>query len=152
MALNGKISTEVEINIPAQELFNLFAKKLHDLQHITDRIHEGKVHHGDDWHSGDSVKHWSYTIDDKVITSKEKIEFIDEEKKSITFDLFEGDVSQYYKILKINLQVIDKDDGGAIAKWTVEYEKVDENVEPPNGYLEFLTKITKDSNHHLLNA
>ncbi|KAF1889276.1 hypothetical protein Lal_00024599 [Lupinus albus] len=70
----------------------------------------------------------------KVITCKEKIEFIDEEKKSITFDLFEGDVSQYYKILKINLHVIDKNGGGAIAKWIVEYEKVDENVKPPNGY------------------
>lgn len=90
--------------------------------------------------------------DGKVTTCKENIEVLDEEKKSMTFNLFEGDVEQHYKIFKINLQVIDKDDGGAIAKWSIEYEKVNENVEPPYGYLGYLTKLSKDTDDHILKA
>ncbi|XP_057443933.1 MLP-like protein 43 [Lotus japonicus] len=130
----------------------LYNNKLHDVQNITDAIHEGKLHHGEDWHESDSVKHWTYVIDGKVTTCKENIEVLDEEKKSMTFNLFEGDVEQHYKILKINLQVIDKDDGGAIAKWSIEYEKVNENVEPPYGYLGYLTKLSKDTDDHILKA
>ena len=90
--------------------------------------------------------------DGKVSTCKENIEALDEQNRLITYNLFEGDVSQHYKILKLSLQVLDKDDGGAIAKWTVEYEKINENVEPPYGYVEYLTKVTKDADGHLLNA
>ncbi len=46
----------------------------------------------------------------------------------------------------------DKDRGGAIVKWTVEYEKIGENVEPPYGYLDFFTKLTKDADQNLLKA
>lgn len=75
-----------------------------------------------------------------MTTCKENIEVLDEKNKSITFNLFEGDVEQHYKMLKINLQAIDKEDnggGGAIAKWTIEYEKINHNVEPPYGYLDY---------------
>ncbi|KAJ1425400.1 START-like domain superfamily [Sesbania bispinosa] len=153
MSLTGKITTELGIQTPAAKFFNLFAKQLHNIQNVTDTIHEGKVHHDDDWHDTETVKHWSYTVDGKVITCKEKIEVLDEANKSITFSFFEGDVEQHYKILKINLQVIDKENGpGAIAKWTVQYEKVNENVEPPYGYLNSLTNVTKDVDDHLLKA
>ncbi|KAJ1425397.1 START-like domain superfamily [Sesbania bispinosa] len=152
MALTGKVTTELGIYTSASKFFNLFAKQLHHVQNVTDRIHEGKMHHGDDWHDTETIKHWTYTIDGKVTTCKESIEVLDEENKSITFNLFEGDVEQHYKILKINLQVIDKENGGAITKWTVEYEKVNESVEPPYGYLDYLTKVTKDVDDHLLKA
>lgn len=75
-----------------------------------------------------------------MTTCKENIEVLDKKNKSITFNLFEGDVEQHYKMLKINLQVIDKEDnggGGAIAKWTIKYEKINHNVEPPYGYLDY---------------
>ncbi|XP_061357305.1 MLP-like protein 31 isoform X2 [Gastrolobium bilobum] len=125
MALTGKITTEFGIKTPAAKFFNLFSKQLHHVQNITDRIHGGKVIQGDDWHGPDSVKHWSYTI---------------------------GDIDQHYKIFKLNLQVIDKSGGGSTVKWTIEYEKINDNVEPPYGYLDHLTKLTKDSDDHLLGA
>ncbi|KAK7273865.1 hypothetical protein RIF29_14929 [Crotalaria pallida] len=152
MALSGKVTIEIGIQTPATEFFNLFGKQLHDVQHVTDTVHEGKLHHGDDWHSPDSVKHWTYLIDGKVTTCKENIEALDEENKLITYNLFEGDVGQHYKTFKITLQVIDKEDGGAIAKWTIEYAKNDENVEPPYGYWKYLNKVTKDSDLHLVSA
>ncbi|KAK7304540.1 hypothetical protein VNO77_42421 [Canavalia gladiata] len=151
MAQIGKMSCELGIQTPAAKFFNLFVKQLHHLPNITDRVHEGKLHQGD-WHGIGSVKNWTYTVDGKVTTCKEKIEVIDAQNKSLTFNLFDGDVGKLYKILKGHLEVIDKDDGSAIAKWTYEYEKVNEDIPPPYGYLDFVAKITKDVDAHLIKA
>ncbi|KAJ1411573.1 START-like domain superfamily [Sesbania bispinosa] len=150
MALTGKITTEFGIKVPASKSFNFITNQLHHVQNITDAVHHAKVHEGDDWHSTDSVKHWSYTVDGKVTQAKEKIEAIDEHNKSITFILFDGDITQQYKLFNITIQVIDKEDGNAVIKWTVEYEKINEDVAPPYGYLAYLTKLTKDADAHLL--
>ncbi|KAK7304541.1 hypothetical protein VNO77_42422 [Canavalia gladiata] len=151
MVLTGKVSTELGIQTTAAKFFNLFVKQLHHVQNISDTVHEAKLHQGD-WHGIGSVKSWTYTVDGKVTTCKEKIEVIDPRNKSLTFDLFDGDVGKVFKILKAHLEVIDKDDGSAIAKWTYEYEKVNEDIPPPYGYLDFVTKITKDVDAHLLKA
>ncbi|KAJ1427923.1 START-like domain superfamily [Sesbania bispinosa] len=90
--------------------------------------------------------------DGKVTTCKKEFEVIDPQNKSFTFNLFDGDVSQQYKMLKVHLQVIEKDDGGAVAKWTYEYEKVNDDIPPPYGYLDFSTRITKDVDAHLIKA
>ncbi|KAE9605318.1 hypothetical protein Lal_00024953 [Lupinus albus] len=152
MGVSGKLNTEIGIKTQAEKFFSLFAKQLQHVQNISDRIHEAKVHEGHDWYHHDSVKEWTFTIDGKVTTCKEKIELIDLENKSITFDLFDGDINQHYKILKINLQVIDKDDNGTIANCTLEYEKINESVEAPSGYLDYVTNVIKDVDHHLLIA
>ncbi|QHO31986.1 hypothetical protein HN51_020109 [Arachis hypogaea] len=153
MALSGKLSTEIVIHAPAEKFFNLVSKSIHDVQNICERVHHTKLHQGEDWHSiGDSVKHWTYVIDGKVTTCKETIESIDENNKTIKFNLFNGDISQQYKILKLSIQEIDNSNGSVSAKWTVEYEKINDNVEAPYGYLEFYDKCTKEMDAHLLKA
>lgn len=92
------------------------------------------------------------TADGKVQTLKESIEVIDEQNKSATFSVFDGEVSKNYKTLKINLQVIDKDDTDGVAKWTFDYEKLNENIAPPYHFLDYITEITKDVDAHLLKA
>ncbi|TKY68507.1 MLP protein 43 [Spatholobus suberectus] len=62
MSLAGKISTEVGVHATAAKWFNLFSKQLHHIQNVAERIHRAKLHQGDDWHTNDSVKHWSYAI------------------------------------------------------------------------------------------
>lgn len=84
---------------------------------------------------------------------KERIEVCDEANNILTFDLFEGDVKEKYKSFKITLKVSDKvAGGGAIAKWTVGYEKLNEGIPDPKGYLDYLTNVTKDADAHLLNT
>ncbi|KAL1346460.1 MLP-like protein 43 [Arachis hypogaea] len=153
MALSGKLSTEIVIHAPAEKFFNLVSKSIHDVQNICERVHHTKLHQGEDWHSiGDSVKHWTYVIDGKVTTCKETIESIDENNKTIKFNLFNGDISQQYKILKLSIQEIDNSNGSVSAKWTVEYEKINDNVEAPYGYMELFDKSTKEMDAHLLKA
>ncbi|KAK7260899.1 hypothetical protein RIF29_27198 [Crotalaria pallida] len=152
MALSGKLSTEIPIQAPAAKWFDLFAKQLHHVQNLVERVHHTKLHHGDDWHHPESVKHWTYVIDGKVVTCKERIESYDEQNKTITYILFNGDISQRYKVFKFIFRVIEKEDGSASVNWTVEYEKIDDSVEPPYGYVEYLTKSSKDIDDNLLKA
>ena len=62
MALTGKISTEIVIQAPAAKFFDLLGKQLHQVQNHCERVHETKLHEGDDWHSSGSVKHWTYVV------------------------------------------------------------------------------------------
>ncbi|QHN97485.1 hypothetical protein HN51_045243 [Arachis hypogaea] len=153
MALSGKLSTEIVIHAPAGKFFNLVSKSLHQTQNICERVHHTKLHQGEDWHSiGGSVKHWSYVVDGKVTTCKETIESIDEKNKTIKFNFFDGDISQQYKVLKLTIQEIDNSNGSVSAKWTLEYEKINDNVEAPYGYMELYDKSTKEMDTHLLKA
>ncbi|XP_061367710.1 MLP-like protein 28 [Gastrolobium bilobum] len=151
MALIGKLSVETGGHSSADKFYNLFAKQLHQLQNLCEGVHGTKLHQGD-WHSIGSEKHWTYTIDGKVTTCKEKIESIDERNKTNKYILYDGEIDQNYKIFRLILQVIARNDGGAIVKWTVEYEKTNEDVDPPFGYMEYFAKITKDVDVHLLKA
>lgn len=88
----------------------------------------------------------------KVETFKESIEAIDDENKSISFKIFDGEVSKDYKLLKVHLQVIDKEEGGAVTVWTIEYEKQNEDTKPPYRYLDIITDATKDVDAHVQKA
>lgn len=82
---------------------------------------------------------------------KEKVEAIDEEKKSITFNVVEGDLLKQYKHLKSTVQVTSKHEG-SLVKWTLEYEKVSEDVPEPGPYIDIAIGMTKDIDAHLLKA
>jgi len=60
MVLKGKMVTELGIRSPAVKFFNVFAKQLHNLQDIVDKVYDGKLHEGD-WHDTGSVKSWNLT-------------------------------------------------------------------------------------------
>lgn len=167
MVLAGKLSTELGIKAPGAKFFNILSSQLHQVQNICERVHVAKLHEGEDWHHSDSVKHWTYVIgnyfsifliymfllylvifgvirkDGKVHTCNETLEEIDEENKKITINLFGGDIDQHYKVFKVYIEVIDEVEGSVVVKWTFEYEKTSEDIDPPNGYIDYISKTTK---------
>lgn len=92
------------------------------------------------------------TTDGKESHYKERLEAIDEQNKTIVYELFDGDFSKDYKLFKLIFQVLEKANARAFVKWTIQYEKVNENGEPPYDFLDHLTKSTKDIDAHLLKA
>ncbi|PNX58315.1 MLP-like protein 34-like, partial [Trifolium pratense] len=150
MVLSGKVESEVEIQAPAAKFYNVFRKQLEHLPNISTDVHETRVHEGD-WENIGSIKHWEFTIDGKKVSAKEKIESIDDENKVIKYSVFDGDVSENYKSLNAIIQVIDKEHGGGIVKFTYEYEKLKEDISglSPELILDFAIKITKDIDAHL---
>ncbi|KAE9620876.1 hypothetical protein Lal_00019776 [Lupinus albus] len=152
MSLTGKITTEFGIVSPAAKFFHIFAKQLHNVQNITDQVHHGKVHEGD-WHTAGSVREWTFIIDGKVTKAKENFEVIDEEKKRIVMNAFDGDIGKQYKLFKATLELNDdKENGGAVVKWSVDYEKINKDIAVPYGYLNYFTKVSEDTDAHLLKA
>ncbi|KAF7808700.1 MLP-like protein 43 [Senna tora] len=156
MALKGKIGAEIEIHSPASKFFSVFITQLHEVQNMTDEVHQTKLHQGD-WHGvgSNSVKHWTFISGGKIVNCKEHIEEIDHTNKTVIFNLFDGYASERYKMLKVKLKVVEKvveKSEGALAKWTWKYEKLHEAIPPPQDYIHYITKLTKDVDAHLLKA
>jgi len=90
-----------------------------------------------------------FWTDGKVVTCQEKIESVDEKNKSIVFKLFGEDIDNQFKVFNLIFQAIEKNDGSAAIKWSVEYQRANEEVHPPYGYMEFCNKCTKDIDDYL---
>ncbi|KAF7808714.1 MLP-like protein 43 [Senna tora] len=143
---------EIEIQSSASKFFNLFVTQVHEIQNITDEVHQIKLHQGD-WHGlgSHSVKHWTYTLGGKVVNCKEHFEEIDRANKTLTLNIFDRHASELYKMLKGKIKVVEKGEG-ALVKWTYKYEKVHEAIPPPQAYLDLAIKVVKDVDAHLLKA
>lgn len=90
-----------------------------------------------------------HTSDGKDMFGKEIIEAIDEEKKSITFKVIEGNVLEIFKNFKLTCHV-DTEGEDHVVTWTFEYEKMHEDVEDPHTLMDVIVGITKDiESHHL---
>ena len=88
------------------------------------------------------------TTDGKTETIKDKVE-IDDENKSVTFSAIEGDLFKSYKSYKATVKITTTAEG-ALAKVTVDYEKLNEDVPAPDKYLDFVLNILKDVDAHII--
>jgi hypothetical protein len=46
--------------------------------------------------------------------------------------------------------VLNKANGSSAVRWTIDYEKNNEDVDTPNGWMDYLSKGTKDIDGHLV--
>ena len=89
-------------------------------------------------------------VDGKDRVAKEIIEAIDEENKSVTFKVIEGDLMEHYKEIKLTVHVDTKGEDNLVT-WTIEYEKVKDDTADPHTLMEFCLHVTKDIETHHLN-
>ncbi|KAK7342956.1 hypothetical protein VNO80_25915 [Phaseolus coccineus] len=135
MSLSGKISTELPVHATADKWFHTFTNQLHHIQHVADKVHGAKLHE-----------------EGKAVTCHESIESVDEQKKRIVFKIYGEAIDDKYKVFKFTFEAIERDDGRAAIKCSVEYEKISEEVHPPYAYLEFYDHVIKDVDAYLLKA
>jgi hypothetical protein len=92
------------------------------------------------------------SADGKKISATIIIESIDDDNKVITYSIFDKEVSEDYKSFKGIIQVIDKEHGGGIVKWTFEYEKLKDDITgvSPDSYLNVAVKVAKEIDAHLV--
>ncbi|KAB2620026.1 MLP-like protein 28 [Pyrus ussuriensis x Pyrus communis] len=139
MALR-KVENEIEIKAPTEKFYYIFKRQAHHVPNIS----------SGNWETHGSVKSWNYSVGDGVGVFKEKVEFNDE-NKSITMNGLEGDVFQYYKSIKPVYQFTQKDEGN-IAKLSIEYEKLTEDVAAPDKYVDLMVNVVKDLDAHFIKA
>ncbi|CAK9154747.1 unnamed protein product [Ilex paraguariensis] len=146
--LAGKVEAEVEIKCDADEFFHSWGGKAHQLPNLcSEKLHNVEVHEGD-WKTESSVKLWTYVHEGKVETFKERLK-IDEENKLITADGIEGDPMKLYNVFKVSLQIIPKGQSSFV-KWSIDYEKINEDVPDPTSYLDWLVNSGKLADESLL--
>ncbi|KAG2708412.1 hypothetical protein I3843_05G174100 [Carya illinoinensis] len=150
MALKGKMETEIEIKAAADKYYSIFKTSAHQVPTATPDIIQGvKVHEGD-WKTHGSIKVWNYTVEGNAEVFKEKVE-LDDANRAATLVGIEGDPMKYYKIFKATYQAIPKGNG-SLAKLTIVYEKLREDMPPPIKYLNMMVSLTKDIDAHLAKA
>ncbi|KAJ7954241.1 MLP-like protein [Quillaja saponaria] len=135
MTLNGKLESEMEINMPTAKFYNIWKNETHHVSTATpDRIQAVDVHE-----------------EGNAEVFKEKLEF-DDETKSVSLVGLEGDVMKVYKVFKPTYQCIPKGEGGCLLKMTLEYERPSEDIPPPVKYKSFMVELAKDVEAHHLKA
>ncbi|XP_043695150.1 MLP-like protein 423 isoform X2 [Telopea speciosissima] len=152
MGLAAKMTLEMEIKSPVKEFFHgmvdhaiLFSKAL------PDGLHKSEVHEGDGKSPG-SINSFSYVLEeDTALTAKSRVEAIDEENKSLKFEAFDGHVGEFYSKFKVHVQIFTKDDKNFV-NYTLEYEKLIEEVPEPINYMGLVAKFNKGLDAHLVQA
>ncbi|KAL9148509.1 hypothetical protein ABFS82_12G045800 [Erythranthe guttata] len=102
--------------------------------------------------SPDLIQNCDLRHDGKECVAKDIIQAIDEEKKSVTFNIVEGDLMELYKTFKLTAHV-DTTGEDNVVTWTFVYAKLNEDVPDPHTLMDLCVKMTKDiESHHLINA
>ncbi|XP_058184348.1 kirola-like isoform X1 [Rhododendron vialii] len=149
MGLSGKMVRDVEIKSDGDVFHEIFRYRPHHISTMSPgNIQNVDLHEGD-WGTVGSVIFWNYTHDGKEKTAKEVIEAIDEEKKLVRFKVVEGDLLQLYKTFTLTVHVDTKGENNLVT-WTLEYEKLNGDVEDPTTLMDVCIVVTKDiETHHL---
>ncbi|XP_042034486.1 kirola-like [Salvia splendens] len=148
-APSGKLVDKINIKSDGDVFHELFREKPHQISGICpDKIQTCDLHEGE-WGKVGSIIVWNYFHDGKERVAKEIIEAIDEANKSVTFKVIEGDLMEHYKEIKLTVHVDTKGEDNLVT-WTIEYEKVKDDVADPHTLMEFCLHVTKDiETHHL---
>ncbi|KAL2482435.1 MLP-like protein [Forsythia ovata] len=152
MASAKQLEVDVEVKSDAEKFWNsirdsttLFPKAFPD-QYESIQVLEG------DGKSAGSIRLIKYAPGwSTITTTKEKIEVVDEEKKSVCYASIDGDLLKYYKNFKAHL-VITPNGDGSLVKWSCEYDKTSEEVPNPHLIRDFAVKNFKDLDAYLLKA
>ncbi|KAL7609078.1 hypothetical protein Lser_V15G11676 [Lactuca serriola] len=150
MGLSSR-TVQIKIKSSGDVFHELWKTDPHQVPSLTPTtIQNCQTHEGEVGTVG-AVLLWNYFHDGKDRVSKTQIMEIDEGKKSITFKLLEGDLTELYKTFIIHVHV-DTHGLSNLVTWTVEYEKLSPDVPDPDTLMEFYEKVTKDiETHHLKN-
>ncbi|KAM7487740.1 hypothetical protein LguiB_025224 [Lonicera macranthoides] len=150
-SLSGHMVDKIEIKSDGDVFHEIFRYRPHHISNMSPGNIQGVDLHEGEWGTVGSVIFWKYVHDGKEKVAKEIIEAIDEEKKSVTFKVVEGDLMELYKTFKLTVHVDTKGENNLVT-WTFDYEKMKEDVPDPNTLMEFCLNVTKDiETHHLQN-
>ncbi|KAK4485783.1 hypothetical protein RD792_008430 [Penstemon davidsonii] len=148
----SKLEVEVEVKSSAEKIWEsmknfstLFPKAFPDLYQSIE-ILEG------DGKSVGSIRLIKYSPGLALIsTSTEKIESVDEENKTLSYTIIDGDMLKFYSSFKATISLAPKGDG-AVVKFVSEFIKASEEVPQPDLFKDFIVKNFQDLDAYLLKA
>lgn len=152
MAQICKLELQTQIKSSPDRLFDIYKNRTNLFPKISpDKYQSIQVLQGDGKSVG-SIRLWTYIFFGNPVIAKDKIEAIDDENKSMTFNLIGGEVAKYYNSYKATIEATTSKEGLNFVKWRVEYEKANEDVPSAHSNLQFLINASKDVDAYLLKA
>ncbi|CAL0314044.1 unnamed protein product [Lupinus luteus] len=152
MATRGKLEVDIDLKSNADKFWEtiresttIFPKAFpHDYKSI--EILEG------DGKAAGSIRHITYAEGSPIVkSSKEKIEAADDEKKTVSYAIIDGDLLQYYKKFRGQISVTPNENGSEV-KWSAEYEKAAHDVPDPTIIKDFAVKNFLEVDAYIQNA
>ncbi|XP_057478782.1 kirola-like [Actinidia eriantha] len=150
MDLSGKLVINVEIKSPSEVFLDIFGTKKHELPKVApDFVQSLELLKGE-WGAVGCTLLSTFFLDGKVMFSEENIVAVDKENKSITYNIYGGDLIQLYKKLHVTFQATTQNETNFLT-WIYEYERLNENVPAPHKLVEYVTGATKSIDNYYLN-
>ncbi|CAI9785472.1 unnamed protein product [Fraxinus pennsylvanica] len=144
MGLKGKLTAQIEMIAGGDVFHELLSNSPHQIPSISpNTIHGCDLHEGE-WGTVGSVYFWKFTHDGKQKVAKDIVEAIDKEKRSLTFNVIEGDLIELYKVFKISFHVETHDDIDLVT-WILDYEKLKDDIEELLTFLGLVINPSKDT-------
>ncbi|XP_071691880.1 kirola-like [Rutidosis leptorrhynchoides] len=152
MALSGIQTKQITIKSDGDLFHELLRYRPHQLVDISPEYIKGvNLNDGHEWGTVGSILTWTYLHEGKQKVAKETLEAIDEDKKSVCYNVIGGDILEAYKTF---MTTVDVDTNGEenVVTWTFHYEKLNGSVPNPDSLMDFALSVTKDiETHHLKN-
>ncbi|CAH8382992.1 unnamed protein product [Eruca vesicaria subsp. sativa] len=150
-SLQGEIEANVEIKAPATKFYHMFAVRPQDLSKASlENLQGCRVQEGEMGRVG-TLLTWNYVQDGKPKVAEERVEAVEPKNNMIKFRVLEGDLMKEFKSFLCTIQVTPKQGGaGGVVKWRFEYERIDENIAPPESLLQVCVKTAKEIDEMLL--
>ncbi|KAI3890426.1 hypothetical protein MKX03_037215 [Papaver bracteatum] len=134
---------ETEIKCSADKFYNLLRHNTMQIPIIfPNYVKSVKIIKGDG--SLGTIRQWQYVTQEassKEMVLKDIVKSVDDENRSITFNVLGGDILNHYKSFDFTLTQ---------RKWWIQYEKRTEDVRSPDAHTGLVAAITKELGHYLL--
>ncbi|GMI87640.1 MLP-like protein 31 [Hibiscus trionum] len=151
MAQIRKMERQVVIESPADKFYDAFRTKARWIPKMSNGIMtDGKLVQGD-WNTVGAIRLWSYVSQGKTEMVKELYESVDDKNKKMVFKMVEGQVLSYYKSWRTVFNIMPFGQG-SLVKWSMEFEKQNDDIPDPVEYADFLVTLAKNIDAYLLNV
>ncbi|KAK6927860.1 Bet v I/Major latex protein [Dillenia turbinata] len=145
MSLLAKLETIVQLKSSGDKFYDFYKNNFKDLLHVLpENLKSARTLEGKDAQVG-CVQLWEYYLGTPLVI-KMRLDAVDDQKKSITYSVVDGDLKKLYKSFLFKSEI-----NGNTLKWTMEYEKANEEAPDADLYIAFATKIATALDAYLVN-
>ncbi|CAJ2635074.1 unnamed protein product [Trifolium pratense] len=143
-----KIEMDVPIKATPKQFYDVFCNKTHYVSNVCpDKVKSVVLQEGN-WGTEGSIISWTYAFAGKSCVAKVRVEGLDKKNNKLTNTVLGGDLLKDYKSFKFIMQVVPQREGGVV-HWSVEYEKLNNNVPNPHPMFHFCVEVLKNVDAHL---
>ncbi|CAL1374294.1 unnamed protein product [Linum trigynum] len=146
--LSGKLEVQFAIRLPASQHHEIFSARPHHVSNMAPaKVRNCAVHEGHFGQKGTIIE-WDYVHDGEKKLAKQIVEDMDDVNFSTSFKMIEGDLMKEYKEFMIVVKATPKSESTSLIHWTLEYEKLSEDIPEPFSLLQFFVHLSKDIDDH----